>query len=759
MSNKPTKEKPKYTPFEEEALAFHIRDGVPGKVAIQPTKPLLTQRDLSLAYSPGVAIPCLEIERDPSTAYDYTAKGNMVAVISNGTAVLGLGNLGALASKPVMEGKAVLFKRFADIDAIDIEVDTTNIDEFVNAIRYLGPSWGGINLEDIAGPDCFVIEEKLKELMDIPVFHDDQHGTAIICAAGLINAAEMTGRKISDMKIVVNGAGAAGIACLELMKTLGIKNENAFLCDRDGVIYQGREKGMNQWKSAHAVKTDKRTLEDALTDADVFLGLSAKGAVSQKMVKKMAKNPIIFAMANPDPEITPDEVREVRKDAIIATGRSDYANQVNNVMGFPFIFRGALDVRASKINEEMKLACARALAELAREDVPDEVAAAYQGRKMMYGPEYIIPTPFDPRLIYTIPPAVAKAAMETGVAGKPIANFEEYKRSLKARLNPTANSLGLIFEELTKKPKRVIFAEGEEEQIIRAAIQWVDNGYGSAVLVGREKKILEKMKELNLSKAKLENIDITNATLNEKVDKYVDFLYKRLQRKGYLHRDIVRMVKNDRNVFSACMLACDDGDTLITGLVRGYTKSLEEISTVLDVKPGCVNFGLSVILAQNKTIFVSDTTVHELPEAETLVKIAIQTAQKAREFGHEPRVAFLSFSNFGSPMREKAKRIRDAVDILDKMNVDFEYDGEMSPDVALNPELMKLYPFCRLSGPANVLIMPALHSANIASKLIQELGNATVVGPILVGLEKQAQVIQMGSKVSDIINAAALAAI
>lgn len=751
--------KSKYTPFEEEALAFHKRDNIPGKIAIQPTKPLLTQRDLSLAYSPGVAIPCLEIAENPATAYDYTAKGNMVAVISNGTAVLGLGNLGALASKPVMEGKAVLFKRFADIDAIDIEVDTTDIDQFINSVRYLGPSWGGINLEDIAGPECFIIEEKLKELMDIPVFHDDQHGTAIICAAGLINAAELTNRKIEDMKIVVNGAGAAGIACLELMKTLGIKNENAYLCDRDGVIYQGREKGMNQWKSAHAIKTDKRTLEDALTGADVFLGLSAKGAVSQKMVKKMARNPIIFAMANPDPEITPDEVHAVRDDAIVATGRSDYANQVNNVMGFPFIFRGALDVRATKINEEMKLACAYALAELAREDVPDEVAAAYQGRKMSYGPNYIIPTPFDPRLIYTIPPAVAKAAMETGVAGKPIKDFEEYKRQLKARLNPTANSLGLIFEELTKKPKRVIFAEGEEEQIIRAAIQWCDNGYGTAVLVGREKKIMEKLKELNLSKAKLENIDITNASLNEHVDEYVDFLYGRLQRKGYLHRDIIRLVKNDRNIFSACMLACGHGDTLITGLVRGYSKSLEEITTVLDTKPGCVHFGLSVILAQNKTIFVSDTTVHELPTPEELVSIAIQTAQKAREFGHEPRVAFLSFSNFGAPMREKAKRIRDAVDLLDKMNVDFEYDGEMSPDVALNPELLKLYPFARLSGPANVLIMPALHTSSISSKLIQELGNATVVGPILVGLEKQAQVIQMGSKVSDIINAAALAAI
>ena len=758
MATKQTK-KPKYTPFEEEALAFHKRDGVPGKVAIMPTKPLLTQRDLSLAYSPGVAIPCLEIAEDPAKAYDYTAKGNMVAVISNGTAVLGLGNLGALASKPVMEGKAVLFKRFADIDSIDIEVDTSDVDEFVNAVKFLGPSWGGINLEDIAGPECFIIEEKLKEFMNIPVFHDDQHGTAIICAAGLINAAEITGRKISDMTIVVNGAGAAGIACLELMKTLGIKNENAYLCDRDGVIYQGRQHGMNQWKSAHAVKTDKRTLEDAMTGADVFLGLSAKDAVSKKMVKRMAKNPIIFAMANPDPEITPDAVREVRSDAIIATGRSDYDNQVNNVMGFPYIFRGALDVRATAINEEMKLAAAQALADLAREDVPDEVAMAYQGRRMVYGPNYIIPTPFDPRLIYTIPPAVAKAAMETGVASKPIKDFDEYKRQLKARLNPTANSLGLIFEQLVQNPKQVIFAEGEEEQIIRAAIQWVDNGYGRAVLVGREKKILERLKELNLSKSKLEGIDITNAALDPNIDEYIEFLYGRLQRKGYLHRDCARLVKNDRNIFSACKLACGHGDTLISGVVRGYTKTLEEITTVLDAKEGAVMFGMSVILAQNKTLFVSDTTVHELPSAEQLVKIAIQTAEKAREFGHEPRVAFLSFSNFGSPMREKAKRIREAVELLDKMTVDFEYEGEMSPDVALNPELAKLYPFNRLSGPANVLIMPALHSASIASKLIQEMGNATVVGPILVGLEKHAQVITMGAKVSDIINAAALAAI
>lgn len=751
--------KKKFTAFEQEALAFHNKDGVPGKVAIMPTKPLLTQRDLSLAYSPGVATPCLEIARDPSLAYDYTAKGNMVAVISNGTAVLGLGNLGALASKPVMEGKAVLFKRFADVDAIDIEVDTTDIDAFVNAVRYLGPSWGGINLEDIAGPDCFVIEEKLKELMDIPVFHDDQHGTAIICAAGLINAAHISGKKIKDMKIVVNGAGAAGIACLELMKTLGIKNENAFLCDRDGIIYKGREKGMNQWKSAHAVDTKKRTLEDAMEGADVFLGLSAKDAVSQKMVKSMAKNPIIFAMANPDPEITPDKVHEVRKDAIVATGRSDYPNQVNNVMGFPFIFRGALDVRATKINEEMKLACAYALAELAREDVPDEVAAAYQGRKMVYGPDYIIPTPFDPRLIYTIPPAVAKAAMDTGVAGKPIGNFDLYKQQLKARLNPTANSMGLIYEQLHKNPRKVIFAEGEEEKIIRAAVQWTSNGYGKAVLVGREKHIEEKVKELGLTKKHMEGIEITNAKLSKNVDQYIDFLYKKLNRKGFLERDVARMVKNERNIFAACMLAMGQGEILITGLTRGYHTTLEEVMSVIDAAPNKTVFGMSMIISGNKTIFTSDTTVHELPTAQQLADIAIQTAEKAREFGHEPRVALLSYSNFGSPMREKAERIRQAVTELDRRKVDFEYDGEMAVDVAMHDELMKLYPFCRLTGPANVLIMPALHSANIASKLIEELSDGSVVGPILVGLEKQVQIINMNSKVSDILNAAALAAV
>ena len=719
--------KKKYTAFEQEALAFHNKDGIPGKIAIQPTKPLLTQRDLSLAYSPGVAVPCIEINKDPSTAYDYTAKGNMVAVISNGTAVLGLGNLGALASKPVMEGKAVLFKRFADIDAIDIEVDTQNIDEFINAVRYLGPSWGGINLEDIAGPDCFVIEEKLKELMDIPVFHDDQHGTAIICAAGLINASHISGKKIADMKIVVNGAGAAGIACLELMKTLGIKNENAFLCDRDGIIYKGRDKGMNQWKSAHAVKTDKRTLADAMKGADMFMGLAGKGALSKELVKTMAKNPIIFAMANPDPEITPEDVRSVRDDAIIATGRSDYANQVNNVMGFPYIFRGALDCRASQINEEMKVAAAEAIAALAREDVPEEVSAAYKGRKMEYGPEYIIPAPFDPRLMTTVPVAVAQAAMKTGVARKPITDIAAYKKELAARRNPTANAMQHIFDRVRDNPQRLIFAEGEEEKIIRCAVQWRDNGYGTPILVGRVEKVREHMKKMGVEE---KGIEIANAAVSEHVEAYIDYLYPRLQRSGYLYRDVARMVKNDRDIFASCMLAAGHGDALITGVTRNYHVSFDNLRKVIDTKENEFLFGLSMIVAKGKTYFISDTTVNELPDPAQLAHIAVKTAEKARRMGTIPRVALLSYSTFGNPMREKSARIREAVKVLDGMKVDFEYDGEMSADVALNKEMMSLYPFCRLSDTANVLIMPALHTANIASTMLQELSDGVAIGPI-----------------------------
>ncbi len=741
---------------DEEALEFH-REGKPGKISIVPTKPLLTQRDLSLAYSPGVAVPCIEIHKNPETAYEYTSKGNLVGVISNGTAVLGLGNLGALASKPVMEGKAVLFKRFADIDSIDIEVATEDPDEFINSVKYLGPTFGGINLEDIKAPECFIIEDKLREIMDIPVFHDDQHGTAIITVAGMINAAEITGRKFENMKIVVNGAGAAGIACLELLKAMGVHDNNAILCDTKGVIYKGRKDGMNQWKSAHAVETDARTLADALKGADIFLGLSVKGAVTKEMVKSMASQPIIFAMANPDPEITPEEVKEVRSDAIIATGRSDYNNQVNNVMGFPYIFRGALDVQASTINDEMKIAAAKALALLAREHVPDEVATAYAGRKMQYGPDYIIPVPFDPRLISTIPVAVAKAAIESGVARKPIVDFTKYRQELQARLSPTANSMNLVFEKIGTNPKTVVFAEGEEEPVIRAAMLWSENNYGKAILVGRTAKIHEKMMQMGIKDQK--RVKIINAAVSKRNEEYIDFLYHKLQRRGYLYRDCVRLVKNNRNIFSSLMLACGDADAIITGLTRGYNDTLDEVMTVIQPKPNKLVFGLSIIISKNKeTVFMSDTTVHELPSAEQLVEITKQSAMKVRELGHQPRVALLSFSNFGNPMREKAARIREAVALLDKQRVDFEYDGEMSADVAVNHDLMKIYPFCRLSGPANVLIMPALHSANIASKLLQELGGGTVIGPILCGLEKSVQVLQMGATVSEILNVTALAA-
>jgi len=740
---------------DQEALDYHSQ-GKPGKVSILPTKPLMTQRDLSLGYSPGVAIPCLAIEKDPSKAYDYTAKGNFVAVISNGTAVLGLGNLGALASKPVMEGKAILFKRFADIDAVDIEVDTTDVDAFVNCVKLLGPTWGGINLEDIAAPECFIIEQRLRELMDIPVFHDDQHGTAIICAAGLINAAHLTGRKIKDVKVVVLGAGSAGIACLELIKRMGIKHENAFLVDKTGVIYEGRTEGMNQWKSAHAVKTDKRTLADAMKGADMFLGLASKDAVSKEMVASMAKNPIIFAMANPDPEIRPEAVREVRKDAIIATGRSDYPNQVNNVMGFPYIFRGALDCRASQINEEMKVAAAEAIAALAREDVPEEVSAAYGGRQMEFGPEYIIPAPFDPRLMTTVPMAVAQAAMRTGVARKPIADFAAYKKELAARRDPTANAMQHIFDKVRDNPQRVIFAEGEEEKIIRSAVQWRDNAYGIPVLVGRVDRIQASMKKMGV--ADYQNIEIANAAVSKHVDEYIDYLYPRLQRHGYLYRDVARMVKNDRNIFAACMLALGHGDAMVTGITRNYTVSLENITRVIDPRPNELLFGITLVVAKGKTLFFSDTTVQELPEPEELAHIAVRTAAAARRMGHEPRVALLSYSTFGNPMGAKSARIRDAVKVLDGMNVDFEYDGEMAANVALNKEVMSLYPFCRLSGPANVLIMPALHTAQISSQLVQELSDGVTIGPVLQGLARPAQICQMNATISEILNLAAVAA-
>jgi malate dehydrogenase (oxaloacetate-decarboxylating)(NADP+) len=741
---------------EEEALQFHAQ-GRPGKIEISATKALTTQRDLSLAYSPGVAFPCLAIQKDPATAYDYTAKGNMVAVISNGTAVLGLGNLGALGAKPVMEGKAVLFKRFAGIDSFDLEIDTADVDAFVNCVRYLHPCFGGINLEDIKAPDCFIIEQRLRELLDIPVFHDDQHGTAIIATAGLINALHLTGRDLKNFKMVVNGAGAASIACVELLKTMGMPHENCLLVDTKGVVYEGRTEGMNQWKSAHAVRTKARTLAQAMEGADVFYGLSVKGAVDQKMVKSMAEKPIVFAMANPDPEITPEECRAARPDAIIATGRSDYPNQINNVLGFPYIFRGALDVRASTINDAMKIAAAEALAALAREDVPDEVAAAYSGRRLKFGPEYLIPTPFDPRLIYAVPTAVAKAAMDTGVARKPIADMPAYSANLKARLDPMSASLQLVFDQVRAKPKRVVFAEGEEEKVIRAAIAFHNSGCGTPILVGFEERIRERMASIGV--AVPEGIVVQPMREARRNPDYVDFLYKRLQRRGALRRDVQRMINQNRNVFAAAMVATGDADAVVTGTTRSWGTCLEDVTRVLNPRPAARLFGLNLLLARGHTVFISDTMVHELPTPEELADIAIQTAAKVRQMGHEPRLAFLSFSNFGNPMREKAQRIRDAVEILDGRRVDFEYEGELSADLAMNHAMLKqLYPFARLSAAANVLIMPALHTANVSAKLLKELGGGTMVGPLLIGLEKPVQIVEMGATVSDLVNLAAIAA-
>lgn len=739
--------------FYQDSLEFHALKPA-GKIAISLPKLLTNQRDLSLAYSPGVAAPCIEIQKDPAKAFLYTTKGNFVAVISNGTAVLGLGNLGALASKPVMEGKVALFKRFADIDAIDIEVFTEDPQEFINAVKCIGKTWGGINLEDIKAPECFIIEDELKKLLDIPVFHDDQHGTAIITAAALINACEIQGKQLSSLKIVVNGAGAAAIACVKLIINMGVSNSNIILCDTKGVIYQGRTEGMNKWKNDLAVDTPHRTLSDAMVGADVFIGLSVMGAVNEEMIGSMAPNPIIFAMANPDPEITPIEVKKIRKDAIMATGRSDYPNQVNNVMGFPYIFRGALDVQATTINEEMKIAAAYAVASLAREDVPYEVSAAYAGKRLKFGPEYIIPTPFDPRLIHVIPIAVAKAAMDTNVAQKPIEDFSEYHRKLSARLNPTHNLMNLFFEELKTQPKRIIFAEGDDEQMIRAAVQWRNQNYGTPVLIGHADTI---QKKLNLLGSSLDGIEITNAALDPNTKRYIDDLYLMLQRQGYTHRDCARMIKRDRNIFSSMLLAYGMGDGMITGLSRSYLNSLEDITKVIKRDQNKQIFGISVILSGGRTIFIADTTINELPTAEETVEIAIQTASEARKMGHVPRVAFLSFSNFGNPLREKAERMREAVKIMDsRSDIDFEYEGEIQADVAINPDLLKLYPFARLSEPANILIMPGLHSANIASQLLKEIGSGTLIGPVLCGLERPVQIVNIGARESDILNLAAI---
>ena len=738
----------------DEALAFHM-EPVPGKWEVNATVPMATQRDLSLAYSPGVAVPCLEISENPELAYDYTNKGNLVAVISNGSAVLGLGNLGALGSKPVMEGKSVLFKRFADVNSIDIELDTEDPDEFCRAVKLMGPTFGGINLEDIKAPECFIIEQRLKDEMDIPVFHDDQHGTAVICAAGLINALYLSDKKIEEVKIVLNGAGAAGIACIELLKFMGARHENCIVCDTKGVIFQGRTEGMNQWKSAHAAKTKSRTLAEALDGADVFIGVSVKGAVTQEMLKTMAKDPVIFAMANPDPEITPEEAHEVRVDAIVATGRSDYPNQVNNVLGFPYLFRGALDIHARAINEEMKIACANALAELAREDVPDEVAVAY-GRELKFGRDYIIPTPFDPRLIFRVPPAVAKAGMQTGAARRPIIDLPNYELSLKSRMDPTASILQGMHVRARSNQATMIFAEGDDPRVLRAAVTYQRSGLGKSLVVGRDDDVKSKLEDLGLADA-INELEVVNAAKTEHLESYKDFLYERLKRKGFDPADVHRIASRDRHVFAALMLAHGHGDGLVTGVTRKSAIVLDRINHVFDANADNGVTGVTALIHKGRIILISDTLVQEWPNEKDLADIAENAAVVARQLGLEPRVAFVSFSTFGHPVSERAEKMYLAPAELDARSVNFEYEGEMTADVALNMKAMEAYPFCRLTGPANILVVPARHSASISVKLMQEMAGATVIGPILTGIDKSIQICSTASNATDILNMAVLA--
>ncbi|CAO6130142.1 SfcA Malic enzyme [Candidatus Pelagibacterales bacterium] len=739
---------------DKEALDYHSQ-GKPGKIEIIASKPMSTQRDLALAYSPGVAVPVEAIAKDPSKAYDYTSKGNTVAVISNGSAILGLGNLGALASKPVMEGKAVLFKRFADIDSIDIEVDSQNAEEIINCVAKIGNSFGGINLEDIASPDCFIIEQELKNKLKIPVFHDDQHGTAIITVAGILNALEIVKKSIKKVRVVANGAGAAGLSCISLLKAMGLPDDNVVMLDKDGVIYKGRPK-VDQFKSAHAADTKLRTLEEAMKGADVFLGLSAKNVVTPAMVKSMAKDPIIFACANPDPEILPELIEQTRSDAIIATGRSDYPNQVNNVLGFPYIFRGALDCRAKTINEEMKIAAAKAIADLAKEDVPDEVVAAYGGERPKFGKNYIIPSPFDPRLIRNVSAAVAEAAMKSGVAQKKIEDIAAYKDSLAARLDPSVGFLQNIYAQVRKKQKRVIFAEGEEESMLRAAIDFKNNGLGTPVLIGSSEKIAQQLKDLGLTLDK--SIEIHNSKDEKQRQRYTDHIYKRLQRKGFLKRDCDRLIRTNRIVFGSCMVDLGDADAMVTGVTRTFSDTLENIKYVVDERPGEIIFGLTIAVTKKGTVFIADTNVHEYPTAENLADIAISSARVAKTLGFTPRVAFLAHSTFGKPMSERSVHLREARDLLEKRKVDFEFEGEMQPDVALNQKFKTIYPFSKLSAPANILIMPAIHSAAISTKLLKELGGSTLIGPLLIGLNKPIEIATLRSKVSDIFNMAAIAA-
>ena len=739
---------------DKEALEFHSFNK-PGKIEINSSKPMTTKRDLALAYSPGVAVPVRAIYDNPEAAYDYTSKGNLVAVISNGSAILGMGNLGALASKPVMEGKAVLFKRFADIDSIDIEIESSNTEEIINTIKNIGNTFGGINLEDIAAPDCFIIEQKLKELLDIPVFHDDQHGTAIITTAALINALDISNKKIEEVKIVINGAGASAQACANLFTQSGAQPKNIIMCDRKGVIYKGRD-NIDQFKSAHANETGLRTLGEAMNKADVFLGLSAKDVVSKEMIKSMNKNPVVFVCANPDPEIKPEIIQEVRNDAIIATGRSDYPNQVNNLIGFPYIFRGALDVRAKIINEEMKIAAAKAIALLAREDVPDEVMAAYGGDRPKYGKEYIIPSTFDPRLISVIPAAVADAAMKSGVARKKISNIENYKDQLINRLDPSMSLMQGINAKIKKDLKKVIFAEGEDINMLKAAIEFGKNKLGIPILIGSEKKVREQLKNIGLD----ENykIEIVNSTDKTKRGKYVKYLYKKLQRDGQLERDVDRLIRNDRIAWGSSMIACKDADAMVTGNIRHYAASIEKLKKVVDARPGEELFGMTMMVSKGKTILVADTNVKDFPSADRLAKVSMSCVRVARLFGFDPKVAFLSHSTFGKPVSKNTKHVRDAIELLKLKNVDFDFDGEMQPDVALNPIYREIYPFSKIVGKANILMMPALHSAAISTKLMKSFGGAKLIGPLLIGLGLPIEVAPLRSSTSEILNLASIAA-
>jgi malate dehydrogenase (oxaloacetate-decarboxylating)(NADP+) len=739
---------------KQDALDYHA-NGRRGKIEISITKPCATQRDLSLAYTPGVAEPCREIQANPDDAYRYTAKGNLVAVVSNGTAVLGLGDIGALAGKPVMEGKGVLFKRFADIDVFDIELNTHDPQEIVRIVKALEPTFGGINLEDIKAPECFYIEEELKRQMNIPVFHDDQHGTAIISGAALLNALELVGKPISGVKVIFCGAGAAGIACANLYQTLGVRLENITLVDTKGVVYKGRTEGMNPYKEKYARETSMRTLADAMKGADVFVGVSVKGIVTKDMIKSMVDHPIVFAMANPDPEITPEEARSVRDDIIMATGRSDYPNQVNNVLGFPFIFRGALDVRATSINEEMKIAAVRALADLAKEDVPDSVIAAYSGERLRFGPEYIIPKPFDPRVLLWEAPAVARAAMESGVARVPISDFEAYKDSLEARLGKSREVMRVFIHRAQRSPKRIVFPEGEEERILRASQIILDEKIARPILLGSRTLIREKIQTLGLD---LDGVELVNPSKSPKLDVYVTELYEMRKRKGLTHNDAERLMKM-HNVYGMMMLHLGDADGLVSGITQHFPETIRPALQIIKPRPGIRTIaGVYMMIFKNQTYFIADPTINIDPSAEELAEIALLSAQTARHYDIEPRVAMLSFSNFGSTKHPLAEKVQRAVEIVREKAPGLPVEGEMQADIAVVPELLnRLYPFNTLQDGANVLVFPDLTSANVAYKLLARLGGAAAIGPLLTGMNKPVYLLQISSDVNDIVNMTAMA--